>query len=219
MAYSSVIFDLDGTLLDTLVGLAETCNEVLTMHNFPTHPTLSYKDFVGDGLQSLIQKITPAGTDGIVLHQCSALFTKRYAQNWQRNSCPYTGISAMLSALKKHGVLLAVLSNKPHDFTKLFVDELLPRGLFSIVYGQREGFPRKPDPTVALEIAASLGCRRQDTVFVGDSGVDMMTGKAAGMTAVGVSWGFRSVQELTNNNADIIVHNPLELEQYVLFSP
>ncbi len=124
----------------------------------------------------------------------------------------------MLATLKNQRVSLAVLSNKPHEFTKLFVDAFFPQGLFSVVYGQREGFPRKPDPTVALEIAERLGNRPQDTVFVGDSGVDMMTGKAAGMAAAGVSWGFRSVQELTDNNADIIVHHPLELEQYVLFS-
>ena len=218
MPHLSVIFDLDGTLLDTLVDLAETCNEVLAMHHFPTHSTPAYKKFVGDGLQNLFQKIAPAGTNDIVLHQCCTLFNERYAGNWKRNSCPYNGINAMLSALKKHGILLAVLSNKPHKFTKLFVDEFFPQELFAIVYGQREGFAKKPDPTVALEIAAYLGNRPQDTVFVGDSGVDMMTGKAAGMIAAGVAWGFRSVQELTDNNADVIVHNPLELEQYVLFS-
>ncbi len=218
MPYLSVIFDLDGTLLDTIVDLAETCNEVLALQHFPTHPIPAYKTFVGDGLQSLIRRITPADTDDIVLRQCCTLFAEQYARNWKRNSCPYGGISDMLSALKKHGILLAVLSNKPHEFTKLFVDEFFPPGLFSIVYGQREGVPKKPDPTVALEIAEILGSRPQDTIFVGDSGVDMMTGKTAGMIAAGVSWGFRSVQELTDNKADIIVHNPMELEQYVLFS-
>ncbi len=218
MPYLSVIFDLDGTLLDTLVDLADTCNEVLAMHQFPPHPTQTYKNFVGDGLHNLIRRIVPLDTDDNVLHQCSTLFTERYTQNWKRNSCPYSGINAMLSALKKHGIMLAVLSNKPHEFTKLFVDEFFPQGFFSIVYGQREGVPRKPDPTAALEIIKRFGVLPQNTVFVGDSGVDMMTGKAAGMIAAGVSWGFRSVQELNDSNADIIVHNPLELEHYVLFS-
>ena len=217
MPYSSVIFDLDGTLLDTLCDLALTCNEVLSFHHFPTHPEPAYKSFVGNGLQSLIEKITPADTSEYVLNRCCSLFTELYAQNWQRNSCPYAGINDMLSALKTHGVMLAILSNKPHEFTKLFVDEYFPKNLFSVVYGQRNGFPKKPDPGVALEIAAMLHSQPQETLFVGDSGVDIMTGRRAKMSTVGVSWGFRSVQELSECKADIIVHNPLELEKYVLF--
>jgi len=212
----SVIFDLDGTLLDTLVDLAATCNDVLSDHRFPVHPVEAYKIFVGDGLHALMQKITPTGTDEEVIKKCCIQFTRRYARNWQRNSCPYAGINDMLTALQKHGVLLAVLSNKPHDFTKLFVDHFFPPGLFSLVYGQRDGVPKKPDPSAALDIAAEFGTLPGETLFVGDSGVDIMTGKAARMITVGVSWGFRSVLELKENNADIVVYNPLELEQYVV---
>lgn len=217
MRHLSIIFDLDGTLLDTLADIADSCNEVLIQHHFPTHPLPAYKGFVGNGLYTLIERMTPADTADHVIQGCAALFTEIYSQNWKRKSCLYDGINAMLSALKGHGKQLAVLSNKPHEFTTLCVDEFFPEGLFSIVYGQRTGFAKKPDPTVALTIAAHLSSRPQDTVFVGDSGVDMKTAKAAGMTAVGVSWGFRSVEELRVNKADIIVHNPLELEQYVLF--
>lgn len=216
MQCPSIIFDLDGTLLDTLVDLAETCNEVLADNHFPVHPMADYKKFIGDGLHILMNRITPVGTEEVVLQQCCKLFTERYSQNWKRNSCPYEGISDMLSALKLYGVKLAVLSNKPHEFTKLFVDYYFPCELFSFVYGQREGFPKKPDPTVALDLAVQFGVHPQDTLFVGDSGVDIMTGKAADMKTAGVSWGFRSVQELIDNKADIIVHNPSELEQYVL---
>jgi phosphoglycolate phosphatase len=122
----------------------------------------------------------------------------------------------MVAALKMHGAKLAVLSNKPDAFTRLFVDEFFPGGQFSIVHGQRHDVPKKPDPTVALAIAAQLNAHPQETFFVGDSGVDIKTGKAAEMITVGVSWGFRSVRELTENNADMLVHNPLELQQYVL---
>lgn len=212
----SIIFDLDGTLLDTLADLAETCNELLQEHDLPTHPTAAYRNFVGDGLQTLIRRITPIGTEEIFIKQCCALFEERYARNWKRNSCPYPGIDDMVAALKMHGVKLAVLSNKPDAFTKLFVDEFFPMGQFSIVHGQRQGIPKKPDPTVALAIAAQLNVRPQETLFVGDSGVDIKTGKAADMLTAGVSWGFRSVRELTENNADIVFHNPLELQQYVL---
>lgn len=216
MTCLSIIFDLDGTLLDTLTDLADTCNELLREHEFPTHPTVAYKDFVGDGLQTLIKRIVPIGTEAILIEKCCASFKKRYSRNWKRNSCPYPGINDMVAALKMREMKLAVLSNKPEAFTKLFVDEFFRKGQFAIVHGQREGVPKKPDPTVALAIAAQLNVRPQETLFVGDSGVDIQTGKAADMLTAGVSWGFRSVQELTENNADIVVHNPLELQQYVL---
>ena len=216
MTCLSIIFDLDGTLLDTLVDLADTGNELLREHDFPTHPTAAYKKFVGDGLQTLIKRIMPVGTEEFFIEKCCASFEERYSHNWKRNSCPYAGINDMVAALKMHGVKLAVLSNKPEAFTKLFVDEFFLRGQFSIVHGQRQGVPKKPDPTVALAIAAQLGVHPQETLFVGDSGVDIKTGKAAEMLTAGVSWGFRSVQELAENNADILVHNPLELQQYVL---
>jgi phosphoglycolate phosphatase len=212
----SVIFDLDGTLVDTLADLADSCNELLREHDFPTHPTAAYKNFVGDGLQALIKRITPVGTEEILIRKCCTSFERRYSRNWKRNSCPYPGINDMVAALKVHGIQLAVLSNKPDAFTKLFVDEFFPGGQFSIVHGQRQGVPKKPDPTVALAIAAQLDVRPQETLFVGDSAVDIKTGKAAEMLTAGVSWGFRSVQELTENKADILVHNPLELQQYVL---
>jgi len=216
MTYSSVIFDLDGTLLDTLTDLAETGNDVLDKYNFPRHRQDAYKHFVGDGLAVLMQRITPPGTTEKVLQQCCTLFTELYSQNWRRNSCPYAGINDMLSALKSRAVLLTVLSNKPHEFTRYLIDEFFPEKPFAMVYGQRNGFPKKPDPTVALQIAKECGTRPQEMLFVGDSAVDIRTGNAAGMATAGVSWGFRSVQELMENNADVIVNSPLELEQYVL---
>jgi len=216
MKYSSIIFDLDGTLLDTLTDLAETGNDVLNQHNFPMHSLNAYKHFVGDGLAVLMQRITPPGTAEKVLRQCCTLFTELYSQNWRRNSCPYAGINDMLSALKSRGITLTVLSNKPHEFTRHFVNEFFPEGLFAVVYGQRTGFAKKPDPAVALQIAEECGTQPSEMIFVGDSAVDIRTGKAAGMATAGVSWGFRSVQELMENNADLIVNSPLELEKYVL---
>ena len=218
MSYLSIIFDLDGTLLDTLTDLADTANEVLARHSFPQHSRNAYKQFVGDGLFVLMQRIVPAGTKEKVVQQCCDLFTDLYSKNWRRKSCPYDGIDDMLSALKSRGIVLAVLSNKPHEFTKHFIDEFFPGELFSAVYGQRNGFAKKPDPATALQIAKECSMRPRDMLFVGDSGVDIKTGKAAGMATAGVSWGFRSVQELTENNADVIVNSPLELEQYVVSS-
>jgi phosphoglycolate phosphatase len=216
MSQLSIIFDLDGTLLDTLADLAETCNKVLAEHRFPVHPEDAYRHFVGDGLWVLMERIIPEGTERSVVETCCTMFIESYARNWKKNSCPYDGIPEMLTALQKKGIELAVLSNKPHIFTQLFVDEFFPKGLFSFVYGQREGVPKKPDPTVALEIAAKLRTGPHKTLFVGDTGVDIQTGKAAGMITAGVSWGFRGEQELVDNNADLIVKSPLELLNYAI---
>ncbi len=216
MKYSSIIFDLDGTLLDTLTDLAETANVVLKQHKFPTHRQSEYRNFIGDGLAVLMQRITPPGTKEQIIRQCCDVFTRLYSQFWNRNSCPYPGISDMLSALKSRRIKLNVLSNKPHEFTRLFIEEFFPDEPFAIVYGQRDGFAKKPDPAVALHIAGECGIDPCEMLFVGDSAVDIRTGKAAGMATAGVTWGFRSVQELMANNPDVIVNSPLELEQYVL---
>lgn len=122
----------------------------------------------------------------------------------------------MLAALRKESLHLAVLSNKPHAFTSVIVEEFFPGETFTLVYGQRDGVAKKPDPDVALEIAAQLGSSPRETVFVGDSGVDIRTGKAAGMLAIGVAWGFRDRTELLENHADIIINSPMELLPHVV---
>lgn len=216
MRFTSIIFDLDGTLLDTLAGLAETCNTVLTGYGFPQHGQDQYRQFVGDGLTTLMERTTPAGTKRPVVEACCARFTELYAKSWRASCAPYAGIREMLAALRAKSFHLAVLSNKPHAFTSLIVDEIFPGGIFAQVYGQRDGFAKKPDPHVALGIAARFGSPPAETVFVGDSAVDIRTGKAAGMTTVGVAWGFRRREELMENNADIIINSPVELLDHVV---
>lgn len=216
MRNTSIIFDLDGTLLDTLAGIAATCNAVLARQGFPRHADEKYRQFVGDGVATLMERITPSGTGKSVLDTCCGLFAELYATNWKCSCTPYAGIPEMLAALRKMSFRLAVLSNKPHAFTSLIVADFFPDGIFSLVYGQREGFAKKPDPEVALEIAARLGSRPSETVFVGDSAVDIRTGKAAGMITVGVAWGFRQREELVENKADIIINSPVELLHHVV---
>jgi phosphoglycolate phosphatase len=219
MPYTSIIFDLDGTLLDTLADIATTSNAVLARYGFPLHPQEKYRNFVGDGLTTLIERITPEGTGRQMIEECCALFNQLYAKNWKNTCTPYAGVSELLHRLREKSFNLAVLSNKPHAFATIFVDEYFPGDIFSLVYGQRNGFAKKPDPGVALEIAEKLGSRPADTVFVGDTGVDIRTGKAAGMLTVGVTWGFRSVSELREHRADIIINSPMELLQYVVSVP
>ncbi len=218
MAFTSIIFDLDGTLLDTLAGLATTCNAVLAGYGFPLHRHERYRYFVGDGLTALIERITPEGTDRHIREECRCRFTELYAKNWRHSCAPYAGIPEMLAALRQHSFQLAVLSNKPHAFASVIVEDFFPGTIFSLVYGQRDGYPKKPDPAAALEIAAQLGSNPRESVFVGDSGVDIQTGKAAGMLTVGVAWGFRGKEELLKNDADIIINTPMELLHHVVRS-
>lgn len=216
MSYSSIIFDLDGTLLDTLQDIATTSNAVLAGYGYPLHAKEEYRHFVGDGLTTLMTRITPEGTGKPIIDECCARFIRLYAKNWKRNCAPYDGVVEMLRVLREKSFHLAVLSNKPHSFAAIFVDEFFPGNIFSQVYGERDGFAKKPDPGVALAIAEQLGSVPGETVFVGDTGVDMRTGKAAGMLTVGVTWGFRSITELKEHHADIIINSPMELLQYVV---
>lgn len=211
----SIIFDLDGTLLDTLYDIVETANAVLTHYGFPIHSHKDYQNFVGDGLSVLMERITPRGTDAAVINSCCQLFVQLYANNWMKTCRPYQGIETMLAAIRERGLSMAVLSNKPHAFTKLFINKYFPGDHFSCVYGQREGFAKKPDPAVALEIAKKMTVSPEKMFFVGDTPIDIRTGKASGMVTVGVAWGFRSISELEKENPNIIINNPMELLQYV----
>lgn len=216
MIYSSIIFDLDGTLLDTLTDIAESVNEVLTIKNFPTCSRENYKTFIGDGLHNLILRSVPDGTKESIIADCCKKFTEIYSENWKKNCCPFLGINTMLTDLSARQIKMAVLSNKPHAFTRLFVEEFFPEDMFEIVFGQRDGVNKKPHPAGALAIAEFLQTQPENILFVGDSDVDIQTGNAAGMGTAGVSWGYRNISELLENNAQVIVNSPSEIVEYVL---
>ena len=215
MGYSSIIFDLDGTLLDTLQDIAETANTTLVRHNFPTHHPKDYMQFVGDGLSVLIERITPQETEQYLLDSCRQMFMQLYAENWHKNCRPYPGIEDLLSTVVKKSISISVLSNKPHAFTQLFINRYFPAVSFSQVYGQREGVARKPDPTVALQIAHQQNLLPEKMLFVGDTAIDIRTGKAAAMATAAVTWGFRGIDELQREKPDILVNTPMDLLQYV----
>lgn len=212
----SIIFDLDGTLLDTLQDLAETGNDVLLRLGFSGHAEDKYRQFVGDGMRMLVRRMLPENSSEATLNRGFSLFQQTYQERWQRNCCLYEGVGAMLAALNESSIQFSVLSNKPHEFTLQFCDRFFPEKPFATVRGQQEGFPKKPHPDGALEIASLMECSPENVFFVGDSNVDMQTAINAGMTAVGVSWGFRGVEELQMNGADIIIYEPLELLKYVV---
>lgn len=212
MRYHAILFDLDGTLLNTLRDLADAANHALTAQGFPAHPVDAYRYFVGEGAQNLVTRALPeAARTEAAIQRALALFRDAYAQNWNAHTRPYPGVPELLAALRARRLPLAVLSNKPNDFTQQCVHALLPDGEFACVFGQREGRPRKPDPSGALEIAATLGVTPADVLYVGDSGIDMQAARAAGMFPVGALWGFRDKAELLANGAQALIARPEEL--------
>jgi len=212
MTLQAVLFDLDGTLLDTLDDLADSTNLVLRELGFAEHPVEAFKYFIGDGVENLVRRVLPAGAcEPETMTRCGARLREEYARRWAAKTRPYPGIPDLLDALSTRGVPMAVLSNKPHPFTELCVTQLLPAWRFAVVLGEQPGRARKPDPAGALEIAARLGRAPAEILYLGDTNTDMQTAVSAGMFPVGALWGFRTADELTAHGAKILIAEPLEL--------
>lgn len=213
MQYKAVLFDLDGTLLDTLEDLADSVNRVLAARGFPAHPVDAYRYFVGNGAAMLVRRALPEMVQGdeAAMAACLAAFKEDYGQHWRVKTKPYPGVLELLEALTARGIKRAVLSNKPHENTRQCVDALLPQAGFGAVLGQQASLPQKPDPAGALEVAAWLGTSPAAFLYLGDSGVDMQTAVAAGMFPVGALWGFRPREELEANGAQVCIASPLEV--------
>ncbi len=213
---AAVIFDLDGTLLDTLADLANCMNAVLAASGYATHPETAYRYFVGEGMEMLVQRTLPPSCRGDeeVAARLADMRTE-YGKRWAETSRPYDGVPEMLDGLAERRVPVAVLSNKPEEFTCLTVQTLLPRWNFAEVRGMRADTPAKPDPAGAIAVAGSLGIDAAQTVYVGDTATDMKTGTSAGMYTVGVTWGFRERDELVAHGAHRIIDSPDQLMDLV----
>ena len=210
-----VIFDLDGTLIDSLGDIAEAANEALRKFSLPDHAVDSYKRFIGNGLATLVKRIAEPKDSPQLLEGLVHRFKENYQNNWNRLTRPYPGIIEMLAELKARNIATAVLSNKPHSFTLECAAEFFPDHEFETILGQRAGTPIKPHPAGALDIAAGCGSSPGSCLFVGDSAVDVSTGTAAGMLTAGVTWGFRDRVELEEAGADFIIDGPAELLRIV----
>ncbi len=212
MPFKAIIFDLDGTLLDTLEDLASAANRVLEKNGFPTHDMNAYRYMVGDGAVVLMRRALPEDRrSDVTIHDCVQAFRAEYEREWKIKTRPYEGVAEMLNALAAHDVKMAVLSNKPDDFTKRCVSEYFPQWTFDLVLGQRDSVPLKPDPSGALEISRFLNISSSQFVYLGDTAIDMKTAVSAGMYPVGALWGFRSGQELLENGARLLIKRPTEL--------
>jgi phosphoglycolate phosphatase len=208
--FALAIFDLDGTLADSVADIAAAMNWALAHHGLPVHPEHAYLSFVGEGVRELVRRA--AGPEREVLHApVLESYLGYYAEHLLERTRPFPGVERMLEQLAAGGTRLAVLSNKSDAFTRQLVSALFPRHAFGAVYGERPGVPRKPDPSAALALAAQLGVAPAACAFVGDTPVDMKTAQAAGMHAVGVTWGFRGEAELRLYGAQAIAHDAGEL--------
>lgn len=208
------IFDLDGTLIDSLGDLADACNAVLRARGLPEHETDAYKYFVGDGVGKLIERMLPehARTPDIC-GACREAFDSYYHNHCMDKTAPYDGILPLLDDLTARGAKTAVLSNKPDGFARQICDALFGAGRFTVVFGQREGVPNKPDPAGILQVMALTGEEAAHTVMIGDSGMDMAAAVNAGVCGVGAAWGFRTVDELRKAGADSVAETPVQLQE------
>ncbi len=213
-----VIFDLDGTLIDSLTDLYLTMNRSMEHFGFPPQPDKDYpRRALGEGSREYLKACLPAEKRGDedLVDRCLDQYRKFYVDNPCENTVPYEGICEVLSFLQEKGISINVLSNKPDVPTKNFVKSRFPDFTFDFVYGDRPGIPRKPDPYVALEIAESLGILPEEVVFVGDSEADARTGQAAGMHVISALWGYRTEEELKTCGATLFAKTPQDVIQLI----
>jgi len=215
-SYKGIVFDLDGTLLDTIEDLGNSVNEVLAYYGCPKHSTAEYKLLVGNGMKRLLDSSFPQEKfQEINRQEAFKLFQQVYDEKYMETTKPYEGIEVLLKSLQEGGIKLGVNSNKRDQYTKSLVHKFFPDIPFVLICGEREDYPRKPDPAAATEIAAAMGLQPQDVLYIGDSEVDIETGKNAGMDTIGVAWGFRCWKELKKQGAVYITERPADIVKIV----
>lgn len=213
----AVIFDLDGTLSDSIHSIKYCTDRALAPLGFGPFSEDDYKYFVGDGAATLIRRALGASGDevGVYFEDTFARYKELFAVDCMYEVKPYEGIVELLNALKERGVKLAVFSNKPHAETIRVIEYLFGKDMFDVLHGQIEGVPIKPDPTGAFRIMEQLSLQPEEVLYLGDTATDMKTGKGAGLFTIGALWGFRKREELEENHADAIIGHPLELLEYL----
>lgn len=215
--YKACIFDLDGTLADTLESLTYSVNATLAKLGLPEITSEQCESFIGSGAKMLVKRsIEAAGGDSAsLLDEAMTIYGRIFDAHCTYQVTPYDGIVEMLQSVKELGISLAVLSNKPHEQTIKVVNDVFGSDVFSFIQGQREDVPRKPDPTGAFMVTKALGVEPSECLYIGDSDVDMQTGCAAGMDSVGVTWGFRSREVLQEYGAMYLVDKAEEILEIV----
>lgn len=205
------IFDLDGTLANSLQDLADSTNFALQSMGYPTHPLECYRHFVGDGIVMLMRRAAPEGVEDEVIKRLHDAFDRHYSMHCFDHTLPYEGCPELLRRLEEQGVRTAVLSNKPDEFAGEIVRRLYPQAHFSAVFGKREGYEKKPDPAALNGMIRQSGIPKEQCLYIGDSNVDVFTAHNAGIPCCGALWGFRGYQELQDAGADAFAAQPLDV--------
>lgn len=214
--YKVAIFDLDGTLLDTIEDLANACNYALAKSFFSTYEVEQYKTFVGNGVYKLVERALPEiSRDDETCNKVLNDFREYYNEHMIDMTKPYDGIIALLDKLKSEGIKLVVVSNKPHKYTIEIVNKYF-NNKFDLVFGHRDGYNAKPDPVSVLEALKLLNLEKEECIYIGDSNVDIITARNAKVKSVGVLWGFRSEEELRNEGATYLVSSAEEIKKIIL---
>lgn len=214
MPIKTILFDLDGTLCNTLQDLADATNTVLTLHGFAPRPTENFKQYVGNGAKMQLKRAIGEEISDDLFATMLGEYLDYYGSHYLVKTAPYDGVEQTVQSLYEKGITMAVVTNKPEPMAVDIVNALFEEQMQG-VWGNHPDFPLKPDPTMTLHVMAQLGAVPSQTLFVGDSGVDMQTAKNAGLTAVGVTWGFRSRDELLQAGADHVIDDPTQLLQLI----
>ena len=212
----AVLFDLDGTLCDTLGDLTASMNYALRTFDYPTHTKEEMRTFVGNGLKMQVRRATPPSAPQMHLDAIESLFLAHYAKHCTDRTEPYPGMTETLLRLKDAGLLLAVITNKPHDCAVKIIEERFSAGLFGFVLGNKPGAPLKPDPAALNEAMRFLGVTPSETVYVGDSGVDVQFAHAAALPCIGCAWGFRGRAHLESAGAEYVVDRAEQIADILL---
>lgn len=218
MSYKAVIFDLDGTLLNTIEDIADAMNSVLQKKGFSKHSLKDYKTFVGNGIENLVLEALPVyfrGNDEIV-KDCFAMMNNEYEEVWNKKSHLYQGINILLDNFDAAQYKKCIYSNKPDEFVNRVVKHYFTKWDFEHVVGAKKNKPLKPDTTVVNEMLKEMGVSKEECIYIGDTDVDMETGKNAGLFTIGVAWGFREEEELREAGADYIAYKPEDIIEYLL---
>jgi|YNPMSStandDraft_1061717.scaffolds.fasta_scaffold23964_1 phosphoglycolate phosphatase len=215
MGINGVIFDLDGTLLDTIADLAYSVNSVLSRHGYRKHPVEAYKQFIGDGMTMLMQRAVGDTRSDEEIAKLVAELKDEYAKNWNKETRPYPGIHELLQELSHKKITMSVFSNKSHEFTIAMVQYYFPDIAFSVILGLQDSIPRKPDPCGALLIARTMGIEPSQIAMIGDSVTDIQMAHSCGMYSIGVSWGYRPLDVLIQHNPHAIAHIPADIMQII----
>ncbi len=215
--YKCFLFDLDGTILDTVTTIAHYGNKALEKFGLPTTPVKEYNYFAGDGSKVLTERMLKFSDnyDEKLHDELWHTYMTDYDTDPYYKTSVFTGMKEAITALKEKGIRVGVITNKPHLAAKSVVDKFYGKDFFEVCIGVTDGVPTKPDPTVTLNTVKAMGLKPEECVFVGDTCVDIQTGKNAGMFTIGVTWGFRPIEELLKNGADFIAHNPSDILKVV----